>query len=300
MRSVASPDRLLVKYVVRRLRRLKRRVLRRPDGEKILRRRFATVHGRPLDVNHPRTFTEKLFRRMIDLNRRNDPRMTRLADKFTARSHVAHAIGERYLVELLWHGTDAARIPFDRLPSAYVVKPSHSSGRILRVTGPVDRAGVIARAEAWLRVNHYWTLREFQYYPIRPRILVEELLQNRDGSPILDYRFWCFGGRPELVQVDNHEHDVNSFYDLDWNLLDLHYRDDAARPEFPRPAGLEEMRGLAARLAAGFDFVRVDLYHVDGRIRFGELTFTPTAGLMKLRPERWDERLGAMWAYRRR
>ena len=71
---------------------------------------------------------------------------------------------------------------------------------------------------------------------------------------------------------------MNPFYDTAWNLLDLHYREDAARPVVAKPANLDQMMSIASRLSADFDFVRVDLYSVNERIYFGELTFTPTAG----------------------
>jgi teichuronopeptide biosynthesis TupA-like protein len=72
-------------------------------------------------------------------------------------------------------------------------------------------------------------------------------------------------------------------------------REGVARPAIARPASFERMLEIASQLSTGFDFVRVDLYNVDGRIYFGELTFTPMAGYLKLRPERWDLRLGEKW-----
>lgn len=68
-----------------------------------------------------------------------------------------------------------------------------------------------------------------------------------------------------------------------------------ARPAIARPANFERMLAIASQLSTGFDFVRVDLYNVDGRIYFGELTFTPMAGYLKLRPESWDLKLGEKW-----
>lgn len=68
-----------------------------------------------------------------------------------------------------------------------------------------------------------------------------------------------------------------------------------SRPDRLKPAYLEEMVSLATQLSVGFGFVRVDLYNVDGRIYFGELTFTPTAGVMKIQPEIWDFELGKKW-----
>jgi hypothetical protein len=125
-------------------------------------------------------------------------------------------------------------------------------------------------------------------------VIVEEYLKNEDGTGPLDYRFWCFGGIPEVIQVDNHAHDINPFFDTKWNLLDLYYRDGAARPALGKPKNFEQMLVVASRLSEGFDFVRVDLYNIDGKIYFGEMTFTP-AGSLKFRPPIWDFRLGEKW-----
>jgi len=119
-------------------------------------------------------------------------------------------------------------------------------------------------------------------------------LRNQDGGEPLDYRFWCFNGNPCVIQADNHAHDINPFFDSEWNLLDLYYRDGSARPALARPKNFEQMLVVASTLSEGFDFVRVDLYNVDGQIYFGEFTFTP-AGSLKFRPEGWDLKLGQKW-----
>ena len=124
--------------------------------------------------------------------------------------------------------------------------------------------------------------------------MIEEYLDDGlDGGP-LDYRFWCFNGQTAVIQIGNHRHDINPFYDVDWNLLDLHYR-DRGWTTVPKPVNLDAMLAIAAALSADFDYVRVDLFNVNGRICFGELTFTPAgAGRLRL-PESWDAKLGEKW-----
>ena len=57
------------------------------------------------------------------------------------------------------------------------------------------------------------------------------------------------------------------------------------------------MLSVAARLSEGFDFVRVDMYSVGGKTYFGEMTFMPAAGMLRLIPEEWETRLGEKWNY---
>jgi len=275
---------------------IKRQVMRRSEGEAFLLRRYARIHGKPLRLTNPQTFTEKLFWRMITWNRGDMPRrFTQLADKFAVRAHVARVIGEEYLTRLLWHGDDPRAIPFDRLPAEYVIKPSHAAGKVIIVKGHADRDGIIRTVSDWLADNYYWHGREFQYYGIPPRILIEEYLTAEDGSPPFDYKFYCFNGVPEQVLVRNHTHDICPFFDTTWKFLDFSDEAGAVRPSVPKPANLDEMLALSAKLSSGFGYVRLDFYNVKGCVYFGEFTFTPAAGIIKYDPECWDLKLGERW-----
>ncbi|MFO0698454.1 MAG: ATP-grasp fold amidoligase family protein [Nitrospira sp.] len=277
------------------VRRAKRGLLRQSEGEAILLERYHRVHGKPLNIKAPKTFTEKLFWRMISWNRRVNPLFTQLTDKYAVRTHVAGTIGDEYLIKLLWHGENPLTIPFDRLPAQYVMKPSHTSQQVIVVKERAERANLISRASDWLTSNYYWNAREYQYYRITPRVMIEECLQNPDGSLPLDYKLWCFNGVPELIQVITHTRDMSAFFDRAWTLLDLSNKEGRSQRPITKPTNLEEMIAIASKLSVGFGFVRVDLYNVKGRVYFGELTFTPTAGHMKLQPDSWDAALGKKW-----
>jgi len=283
-----------VYVVLDKLRAIRRRLMRRSEGEELLLGQYASRTGKQLNMMNPQLFSEKLYCRMISWNRGHDPIFTQLADKYAARDYVTKKIGEDHLVRLLWHGTDPYAIPFDALPTEYVIKTNHGSALIIIVTKKVDSKRIIEKLGEWLKSNYYWSGREHQYYDIKPRIMIEEFLRNEDGSGPLDYRIWCFEGIPELIQVDNRAHDINPFFDTKWNLLDLHYRAGAARPDVPKPANLDQMLSMASKLSSGFGFVRVDLYSVRGAIYFGEYTFTP-AGSLTISPKHWDVTLGRKW-----
>ena len=49
---------------------------------------------------------------------------------------------------------------------------------------------------------------------------------------------------------------------------------------------------IAETLAALFPFVRVDLYDIDGRIYFSEMTFTPAKGTLIFDDDRADFEMG--------
>jgi hypothetical protein len=166
---------------------------------------------------------------------------------------------------------------------------------VIVVRGKADREAIIREASGWLASDYYWQAREYQYYGIKPRVIIEECLSDQHGNLPLDYKFYCFNGRPELILVRNHAHDICPFFDTAWNLLDLSCEEGTARPWVPRPENLDEMLALASKLSSGFGYVRVDFYNVQGRVYCGELTFTPAGGILKFSPDVWDVKLGKKW-----
>lgn len=139
--------------LVKQYREIKRQIMRRSEGEAFLLRRYARIHGKPLNLTTPQTFTEKLFWRMVTWNRGDIPsRFTQLADKYAVREYVASRVGEEYLIKLLWHGENPCAIPFDMLPAEYVVKPSHAGGQVIIVKGEANREDIVRTLSGWLAI----------------------------------------------------------------------------------------------------------------------------------------------------
>lgn len=269
----------------------------RQEGERILRAGYEELHGRPLDADVPVRFTEKLYAWQIRLHRNGDRRFAPFADKLASRDFVRERAGAEFLPDLYWHGEDPEAIPFERLPSRYVIKPNHRSGGVFLAPEGLDREAAVAELTELMAESYYWCGREYQYLGIPRRVMVEERIDDGTGGPPLDYSAWCFHGRPRLVQVRKYHRVVNQFYDLDWNRLDLKTRPEVPDVELPRPPRLEAMLDVAGRLARDFDFVRVDFYLPPGRVLFSEMTFSPSGGHARFQPPGWDEELGRMWRW---
>ena len=144
-----------------------------------------------------------------------------------------------------------------------------------------------------MKFNYYYSQRERQYKDIEPLIIVEELLLKKNGTLPSNYKLFCFNGVVKYLSLDNEiesEKYVN-FYNLNWELQDLRCSYKIGKGSYP-PDGLNEMISIAEKLAKPFDFVRVDLYELEGVIYFGEMTFTPVAGFGKYKPSKWDTILG--------
>jgi hypothetical protein len=264
-----------------------------PD-EYILKKRFKKRLGRELQLDNPHRYNDKL--QWLKLYWR-DPLAAKCADKYEVRQYVAEKIGNKYLNELYGVYKSVNEINLDELPKSFVLKATHGSGFniICKDKNMMNWSKEFRRMRRWLKRNYYWKSREWVYRDIEPRIVCEKYLQEKAAADLRDYKIFCFGGEPKLIQVDydrfkNHRRNL---YDLEWNLLDVEIkypRDDSII--INRPANLELLLDLSGKLSQGFPHVRVDFYLVNGQIFFGELTFFHASGRGKFRPEEFELVMG--------
>ena len=264
--------------------------------------RFRHAHGRLPRLLSPQSFTEKVTYRML-FDRRS--LLAQFADKYAVRDYVAARLGEEVLPRLHHVTTDPADLPFDALPPRFVVKPTHGSNWVRAVTDAprLDRAELVATCRAWLAQSYDRVWRERIYRTVVPRIIVEEYIDDGTGDLPIDYKFFVFDGRVALVQVvsERSTGKKQTLYDPHWRRLPVTKRGlPAADDDLPRPAHLAEMMRVAEILGEGVDFVRVDLYDACGRVLFGEMTATPSAGLDGFDPPSFDAELGRLWTMPRR
>lgn len=273
-----------------------RRRFPRQLGRGAILEKYARVHGRSFAEADPEALTTKITQRMLDWLVETPVLATLLTDKLQAKEHARTLLGKQAVAELYWSGSEVSALPWNlvALLGTSMLKATHGSRQSLRLQAPVDRQAVEDLAGRWLARNYARHAFELQYDGIRPMVLLEEALVPKEGV-LLDYKFWCFHGEPLVVHVDDPLQSINPFYDMDWDLLPVHYRAKAARPVLPKPANWTAMQDAARTLAQGWDFVRIDLYDVDGRIVFGEYTFTPNAGGLQFVPKEWDLWLGRRW-----
>jgi hypothetical protein len=254
--------------------------------------RYWLVFGRRPDLDHPRTYTEKIqWYKLYGLK----PAYALLADKYAARSYFRRKAGESYLPKLLGVYDHVEDIPFHELPQKFVLKATHSSGWniLCHSKDQLDIQQTRQQLKKWLSSNYYWVGREVNYRHISPRIICEEMLPSPPGG-LLDYKIVCFAGEPQFIEVDfdRFTHHTRNFYDLNWQRLPF----ECAYPSHPtdcaRPSKLKEMLSLAENLAAGILLVRIDLYLVGEQIFIGEMTFTPDNGFAPFKPAEWDRKIG--------
>lgn len=282
-------------YVVFRLPKLQQRMCLLPDAV-YLKFVYRARIGRPLNLNSPKGFNEKL--QWLKLYDRN-PLYTKLVDKAEVKPWVAERIGWEHVVPTLgvWDSFDD--IDFGALPERFVLKCTHDSGglAICRDLSTFDMAAARRKIERSLANNYFWSGREWPYKDVRPRIIAEEYLDPAgEQVGLTDYKVMCFGGQARCEFTCTGRADGNlhvDFFDTEWNHMPFtrHYPNADVPPEAPER--LKDMVAMAERLSEGMPFVRVDFYEVAGQYYFGEMTFYPGSGMEEFDPERWDEELGS-------
>ena len=205
------------------------------------------------------------------------------------------------MIPLLGVWDDFDDIDFDELPDQFVLKCNHGSAMniIVRDKKSFDKQRAREKLNAWLAVDFADLLLELHYTRIKRKIIAEKFMANGDAPDLTDYKFWCFDGKPIVVQCEtDRSTDLRfDYFDMDFKHTDIE-RSDHKLSDHPekirKPKKFKLMKKLAATLAEGFPFVRVDFYEIDGQVYFGEMTFTPGAGNFYYKSEGTDEYLGSL------
>lgn len=259
---------------------------------------YKSVFGRRLDLKEPKTFTEKLnWLKLYDRN----PEYCKIVDKYEVRKYIAQQLGEEYLIPLLGVWDRVEDIDFDKLPEQFVLKCTHDSGSVVLCSGKncFDYNAAKIKLAAKLKSNLFWHGREWPYKDLKPRIIAEQYMENEDGEDLIDYKFFCFNGKPEFVYVSqglsNHETARLCYMWLDWTPTPFRRTDfDLFETLPPRPKRFDQMLEAAKLLSRDYPFARVDFYEINGQLYFGEITFYPGAGFTAFEPEEWDYKLGKL------
>jgi len=262
--------------------------------EEFIRKEFRKRLGREVDLEDPKKFNDKL--QWLKLNWR-DPLATKCSDKYKVREYVKEKIGEEILNELYGVYKSVDEINFKELPESFVLKANHGSGWniICKDKKKMNWRGEFRRMKWWMRTNYYYLGREWVYDSIEPRIVCEKYLSGEDSKPPKDYKIFCFNGEPKIIEVDfdRHTDHKRNFYDLDWNFLDLEIKyPNVPSKNIKKPEKLEKMIEYSKILSENFPHVRVDLYEVNNKIYFGELSFFHGSGMQNFRPEEFELKMG--------
>ena len=261
--------------------------------------RWFTVTHRFINWKNPLRFTEKL--QWIKVYYRK-PELTKMVDKVEAKKYVASIIGEQYIIPTIAEWNNAEDIDFDILPNQFVLKCNHDSGTgmcICKDKSKLDYFKVKQELKKGLKSDYYYISREWPYKNVKRKVFAEKFMDGGESPDLTDYKWYCFNGQPVYCQVigNRSTKETIDFFDINWNHQDfigLNPRAVHASVLPARPKNLEKMLEIATKLSNGLPFARIDLYEIDSRVYFGEITFFPGGGFGKFRPKNMDIELGKL------
>lgn len=246
------------------------------------------VHeGKKLNLDKPTTLKEKL--QWLKLYNRK-PEYTIMVDKYEVKKYVASLFGDKYVIPTIGVWDAPEEINFEKLPKKFVLKCNHNSGLgmcICKDKENLDLNKVRKNLKRGLRQNYYKLGREWPYKNVKRKIICEQYLENEDGSPLVDYKFYCYGGEPRyfMYSLGEADHNVrNHKFDMELHSIDYLFKKIPAIKieEIDLPSNIGEMIEIVKVLCKGFPHIRIDLYNINGKIYFGEMTFYTSSGFINI------------------
>jgi hypothetical protein len=252
---------------------------------------FVIKNGRVPNFIKPQYFNDKLL--YLKLNERNTI-MKKLVDKYEVRNYIKENLGEEYLIPLIGVYNNPAEVDFEMLPNKFVIKMTSGSQKniVCNNKNRMNWDEESRRLSKWLKLDPYLRTREWPYKDLPQRFVIENYIEDKNSNTF-DYKFWCFNGKPEFVQIDTNRFNYHRrvMYDMDFNKLNFRISHDNDI-EISKPKNFRKMVDVASQLSKDFQFVRIDLYNIDGHIYFGEFTFYPGNCNEKIEPLEYEKKIG--------
>lgn len=273
---------------------IKKRFFYLYDDRTYLENLFQHEMGYKMDMDNPKTFNEKM--QWLKLYDRKEI-YSRMVDKASVKDYVKEKIADISVIKTIGKWVSYDEINFDELPSRFVLKCTHDSGSVVVVR---DKTKFVPekykeKFEDALKRNYFYPYREWPYKNVKPQIIAEEFLSVSEKKSLPVYKFFCFGGKPTLIQTienDKLPDEVIDYYDLKWEKLELRQNFPNSISLMDKPHNLNKMIEYAKILSEGHIFLRVDFYEINNKVYFSEFTFYSDAGFAKFYPEKWDKVLG--------
>lgn len=242
-----------------------------------------------------RTFNDKTtYLKLFEYH--NDPLVIQGADKYGVREYLIKENCEEILNDLYGVYDSFDEIDFDKLPDKFALKCTHGCAYniICSDKSKFDIKEAKEKVNKWMNEKYGYATSELHYTKIKPRIIIEKYLCDENGKMPLDYKFYCMNGKVECILVcsERDEKLKLSYYDKKWKRLPFESNKWGSSVDIPKPKKLNEMIKYAEKLSKNFKFVRVDLYNENGKIIFGELTFTPACSCAPYYSKEGNEILG--------
>lgn len=261
-----------------------------------VKKQYKYITHHKLNLKNPVRYTEKLqYLRLYTYPK--DDLVIKCASRDGARDYLKGLGLEELLIP--FHGIydKFDDINFDQLPEQFVMKCTHACAfnQIVLDKSKLNINETRKRFNKWLKTNYGKKTMELHYSPIKPRIIIEKYIGELGSLPT-EYKIHCFNGiAKSLYVVTGRGQDIryNNYY-IDWTPFDESQFNGwkKTEKELKKPENFQKMVEIAEILSKNFPFVRVDLYNINGKIYFSELTFTPAKGTLIFDDDKADFIMG--------
>ncbi len=244
-----------------------------------------------VDLRNPKTFNEWI--NWYKLNYKNDL-MPICVDKVKVDEYVSSKGLSDILVKKYEIWDSPSQININKLPNSFVIKTNHDSGGVCVCKSKLHyNKNMQKKLKKAFKKDFSNLFREWPYAKVEKKIFAEEYLSENNKIPC-DYKFFCFNGEPKFLYVCTGRgvKTCFDFFDLEWNHLNIVQHYPNSNNTILKPKNFDRMLDVARILSKDFPFVRVDLYNIDGQIKFGELTFYHFAGITPFETKDMDLELG--------
>ena len=256
--------------------------------------KYITHHK--LNLKNPVRYTEKLQYLRLKVYPKDDL-VSKCAGRAGVRDYVKEKGFEDNLIEIYGIFDKFDDIDFDKLPNQFAMKCTHACAfnYICFDKSQADVKELRKKFNKWLKTNYGKKTVELHYAKIKPQIIIEKLMLENNKLPT-EYKIHVFNGKARsMYVVTSRGVDIryNNYY-IDWTPFDGSQFNGWKKTDYPleKPANWDEMVKMAEVLSEPFPFVRVDLYSINGKIYFSEMTFTPAKGTLILDDDKCDFEMG--------
>lgn len=251
--------------------------------------RFKKVLHQKFDMQHVTTFNQRLMKLKLT-NYMDNPKVIQCADKLRVRDYVSEKGCSEILIPLLGVYKTEKDIDWDLLPDRFALKCNHGCGYNIICTNKseLDKKKAARMLRYWMHLSCGAESAERHYMRIKRCIIAEPYISTDAGRFPRDYRFYCSYGEVKTCLIMHYDEEgykehksFHIFVDTDYHVMDI-ANSIMEKDSLPaKPKCFDDMMKYASILSKEFPFVRVDLYDNNGKVMFGELTFTPVACMGK-------------------
>lgn len=242
---------------------------------------FRNKHGRYINWNNPTLFSEKLHWLIA---KKYGKKEAFYADKLAVRDYIKQCGFEDILTKIYGVWDDVNDIDKNNLPNEFVLKTNHGCGEdyycICKDKAKLDWPKEFEKLKDSMSINYAKAHCEYHYKYIKPKLFAEEYLEQKGLARPLDYKIYCFNGKAEIILVctDRDTKTKYNYYNKKWEKLDIVKEEYKSNKIIEKPDNLNEIILIAEKLSKPFKFARIDLYYINNKIYFSEITLSPSGG----------------------